>query len=134
MNIVRVRHPDISVYLIPWFVEDGQTAVEVGMELNDRLRQKPDDTCVMLAIDKGYLKGVLVGYIEQDYLFVWQARKSKDMDRPRLIFHCLCEWSKTRGVKKARLVSHDKRIRRLYKRKYGFTHIGDGLMEKEYGK
>ena len=131
MNIIRIKNPEISVHLLPWYIEDNQTPLEIGMELNDRMINKPDDTCVLLAIKNGYLKCVLIGYIENDYLFIWQARKSKDMDRPRLMFRKLCEWGKSKGVEKAQLIASDKRVRRLYKRKYGFTSVGGPVMEKQ---
>ena len=131
MKIIRITNPEISVHLLPWYVEDNKTPLEIGMELNDRMRENPDDTCVLLAVDKGYIKGVLIGYMDSTSLFVWQARKSKDMNRPRLIFQRLCEWGKQKNADKVQLISDDKRVRRLYKRKYGFTHIGEGLMEKE---
>jgi hypothetical protein len=130
MNITRVQNPEISVHLLPWYVEDDKTALEIGMELNDRMTDCPDETCVLVATDKGHLKAVLIGYIENDYLFVWQAKKSKDMNRPHLIFHKMCEWGKSKGVEKARLGTSNKRVRRMYKRKYGFTPIGEALMEK----
>jgi len=134
MKIIRVTNPEISIQLLPWYVEEDRTAMEIGMELNDRMIESPNDTCVLAAIDKGFMKAMIVGFIEEDYLFIWQAKKSKDMDRPRLVFHRLCEWGKQKGISKIKLVSQDKRIRRLYKRKYGFHHIGDGVMEKSYGQ
>jgi hypothetical protein len=133
MKITKITDPDISIHLVPWYVEDDMTRVEVGMELNDRMTNHGDDTCVLVATDKDMIKAMLIGYIEDDYLFCWQARKSKDMRQPRLIFHKLCEWGRTKGMKKMRLMSGDKRIRRMYRRKYGFTSIGGSLMEKHYG-
>ena len=131
MNITRVTNPEVSIHLLPWYVEDDMSALEIGMELNDRMTGYPDETCVLVATDKGCLKAVLIGYIEKDYLFVWQGKKSKDMKQPRLIFHKMCEWGKSKGVERARLGSHDKRVRRMYKRKYGFASVGGVLMEKQ---
>ena len=130
MKILRITNPEISVHLLPWYVEDNKTQLEIGMELNDRMRENPDDTCVLLAIKDGYLKGVLIGYLEDDYLFIWQAKKSKDMDRPRLILHEMCRWAKQNGKKKIVIGSSNKRVRRLYKRKYGFTPSTGIYMER----
>ena len=130
MKILRVLNPEISVQLIPWYVPDDKTPIEIGMELDQRMREDSDNTGVFVAVKNGYLKAMLIGYMEGETLFVWQARKSKDMDRPRLIFHELCRWAKAKGAKKAQLKSSDKRVRRMYKRKYGFTPLGGPLMER----
>jgi hypothetical protein len=128
MKFVRTTDPEISVYLIPWFIG---SPVEIGLELHRRMTQTPDDTCVLLAMKDNYIKALLIGYMEDGDLFVWQAHKSKDMDRPRLMFHELCVWGRSRGAKKARLISPDKRARRMYRKKYGFHNIGETEMERE---
>jgi hypothetical protein len=130
MKITRTTNPDISIHLIPWYVEDDQTALEIGMELNDRMTENPDDTCVLVATDKGYMKAMAVAYIEGDRMIIWQGKKSKDMSNPRLMFHELYKWGRGRGAEKAVLGSPDKRVRRLYKRKYGYKPTTGGWMEK----
>jgi hypothetical protein len=130
MTFTRVTNPDISIYLLPWYVEAEKSRFEIGEELNERMTQNPDDTCVLVASKDGYMKGVIIGYIEDGDLFVWQASKSKDMDKPRLIFKIMCDWARDKGAKKVTIGSPDKRVRRLYKRKYGFTPAEGMYMEK----
>lgn len=130
MKIIRIKNPEISIWLLPWYVEDDKTVLEIGMELNDRMQNEPDNTCVLLAVDKGYLKAVLVGYLDGNKLIIWQGKKSKDMNRMHLLGHKLYKWAREHGATKAVLGSSDKRVRRLYKRKYGYHSIGGPLMEK----
>ena len=63
-------------------------------------------------------------------MYIWQFRKSKDMDKPRQMEHKLYEWAREKGATRAVLGCEDKRIRRLYKRKYGFTPTTGVYMEK----
>jgi len=133
MKIIRVTNPEISIPLLPWFAEaEGELSREECVKgLQILMTEMSEETCVLVATDKQYMKGFVVGYIEKDGgLWIWQAKKSKDMRNFQLLIHKLYTWARTMGAKKATLGSDDKRLRRLYKRKYGYTPIGGNLMEK----
>ena len=106
---------------MPWYIEDDQTPAEIGMRLNDLMRDEPEETYVLLAEDKGYLKAVLIGFLDGENLLVWQFKKSKDMTTPRQMEKKMYDWARKNGAVRIVLGSKDKRLRRLYRRKYGFT-------------
>ena len=130
MKIVQIKNPDASIYLMPWFVEGNQDIVQIGYQLNERMIESPETTYVAVAIDKGYIKAFIAAYIENEEVLIWQFKKSKDMNQPRQMEHKLYEWARPRGATKAVLGVADKRIRRLYRRKYGFTPRSGIYMEK----
>ena len=125
MKYIRVTNPDISLHLMPWYIADDETEIEVGMRLNDRMTDEPDDTYVLLAEDKGYLKAMLIGVLDGENLLVWQFKKTKDMNTPRQMEKKMYDWARKKGAIRIVLGSKDKRLRRLYRRKYGFTQTKD---------
>lgn len=131
MKIVRTKNPDICYYLVPWFITDEKSAYEIGAELYQRMKQQPEDTYVQVGVEGQQIKSILIAYTMPNYVHIWQARKDKDMNRPRLAFHKLCRWAKRQGYDKLRLATPNKRVRRMYKKKYGFVPLGGMEMEKQ---
>ena len=126
--IARLTKPEHSVAVAPAFVGDK---TEILLELYKRMDEKPDDTFVLVDITDNHLKALLVAYATDDCVFIRQAHKSKDMHNPKLMFFKLCEWARKKGYDKLQLGCEDKRIRRMYKKRYGFHSIGGVEMEKK---
>jgi hypothetical protein len=131
MEYKRIKNPDISLHILPFFVEGGdETPVEIGMRLNDLMREDADNTFVLTAVKDEMLMAVLLAYSDDNGITIWQFKKSKDMDRPQQMIHKMYEWARSKGAKEVYLKCHDKRLRRLYRRKYGFSNSTDNLMRK----
>ena len=132
MKIIRVTNPEISIPLLPWFAEaEGELSREECAEaLRILMTEMPDDTCVLVATDKGYMKAMIIGYMEDGNLWSWQGRKSKDFRSYGLLWNKLHQWGRAKGATKSTLGCECKRRRRLYKRKYGYKSIDGKYMEK----
>lgn len=131
MKIVRQTNPEVCFALIPWFVPNqNQNVLEIGAELYQRMIDKPDDTLVLTALNGEYCEGVLISYVDADHVHIFQARKARDFQYPRLMFAKTMEWAKAKGFNKLTLGCEDKRLRRMYKTKYGFVSSGGVYMER----
>jgi len=136
MKILRQTNPNISFALIPWFVPSSeQTILQIGAELYQKMIDIPDDTLVLTAMEGEYCKAIIIAYSEVNeqgkvQVYLWQARKLKDFKYPRLVFAKAVEWAKYKQATRLILGSEDKRVRRMYKRKYGFSPMGGNYMER----
>ena len=61
MKFTRITDPGISIYLLPWFVEaENEMPKEKCAEvLHMLMTETPDDTCVLVVTDKGYMKAMI---------------------------------------------------------------------------
>jgi hypothetical protein len=131
MQYKRIKNPDISLYIVPFFVDGGdETPVEIGMRLNDLMREDADNTFVLCATKDEMLKGVMIAHIEDTELLIWQFKKSKDMDSPQVMVHKAYQWGRSKGATKSIIGCSDKRLRRLYRRKYGYASTSDNQLER----
>jgi len=131
MKILRQTNPDISFALIPWFVPSSkQTVLDIGAELYQRMIDTPDNVVVLTAMEGEYCKAISIAYYEDGKVIYWQARKQRDFQYPRLMVAKIFEWAKTKKVDKVIVGSEDKRLRRMYKTKYGFKPVGGVYMER----
>ena len=129
MKYIRAKHPAICWPLLPWFIEGNQTREEIFLELYARLEQESEDTFVEVALEGDFCKGMLVAYILDEHLWIWQARASQGFKHSRDVFDHAVQWAKERGIKAVRMETYDKRFEKLYKRRYGFHKVGK-VMER----
>lgn len=124
MRFIQAKHPAVCWPLLPWFIEGNQTREEIFMELYGRLEQKPDNTFVEIALEGGICKGILIAYVSDDHVWIWQARAAKDFRQGRKMFDDLISWSRERGIKKLRAgCSKDKNMKHIMRR-FGFEKNG----------
>jgi hypothetical protein len=122
MMFTRLKDPKDSIELIPMFVPVDQTREEIYLELRSRMKYDPDDTYVVVLIDGGKVKGLVVAYTREHDVFAWQVRKDPDVPAKVLdmAFDGLKDWA--RGKKKHRInaVPLPNRPRKLWHRRWGY--------------
>lgn len=107
-----------SMALVPWFVPTNQDPLDMGWKLHERLRENPDDTLCLIAIEKNIIQAILIAYVRKRDIWLWQAHARKGFRYPRLMFNLLKNWSKTRKRKKIRMGIYEKKD--AFQRRWGF--------------
>ena len=95
------------------------------MELYGRLEQDPENTFVHVALDEEICKGVLIAYNSKDSVWIWQARAAKNFKYQKDMFSHLKRWAKNKNKKVMRMETHNEKLEKFYKHRFGFTKIGD---------
>ena len=129
-KIFRAYNPFISLALVPWYVANDQTPFQIGMELNDRMREEPENTFVLIAMNGEKAEAILIAYIETDHVHVWQARKKSGFRYSGDMFAMLCQWAQDNDISILQCAPAGHAQRRLYRRKYGFESIDNKYMRK----
>lgn len=130
MRYLNARNPAICWPLLPWFIEGNQTREEIFMELYGRLENDPDNTFVEIALDDELCKGILIGYISEGHVWIWQARASEDFEHSKKMLNDLMKWAKDKGTKELRARCSKDRNTNLIMRRFGFTKDGNEIVRK----
>jgi len=130
MRLLNTKDPDMSLILIPWFIPSNRTYLETGWSLHERLRETPEDTFCCVAIEKGIIKAVLIAYVDEGHVHIWQARTSVGFKYQNTMLFGLITWSKTKGYSKLTAGVPEKNKRKFYERRYGFKYCGNNRMER----
>lgn len=109
-----------SLSLISWFVPANQEPLAMGWELHERLREKPDDTLCLVAIENSIIQAVLIAYKKKRVVWLWQAHARKGFRFSKLMFGGLVSWAKSKNMKRIKCSVSEERNRKLYELKYGF--------------
>lgn len=113
--------------LIPWYAPGDQAHLEIGLELYERLKEKPDNTFCLVAMENGFCQGILIAYIRKNDIWLWQSRAKSGFKYSKLAMRCLFEWAKWRGYNTIK-TKPNKRSAKLLARKYKFTPSDEGEM------
>ena len=118
-----------SLWLVPWFVPTGQNPIDMGWKLNQRLKDKPDDTLCLVAIEKNIIQAVLIAYVRRRDVWLWQAHGRNGFRFSKLMFNLLKSWTSSRNRKRIRIGVFEKK--EVFQRRWGFKSCrwGKGLME-----
>lgn len=127
LKYIRAKHPAICWPLLPWFVEGDQTREEIFLELYGRLEQDPDDIFVEIALDGDICKGILISYVSDDHIWIWQARTAKDFRQPEKLLDDLISWAKQKKITKLRAGCSNDKSMKLFMRRYGFKKEGSEI-------
>ena len=109
-----------SLALIPWFVPANQEPLNMAWELHERLRENPDDTLCLVAIEKNIIQAVLIAYKKKRIIWLWQAHARQGFKFSKLMFNGLVSWAKGKKISRIKCSVSDEKNRRLYELKYGF--------------
>jgi hypothetical protein len=120
--IIRATDPMVSVYLLPYFMENDMHRIDIGTELFDRMTFKPDETLVLLSLEGINVMFFLVAYKTEDSVFIWQARANGHCEENKQILDAATEWSKSIGVNK--LAFSSPRAKAICRR-WGFVQDGE---------
>ncbi len=115
-----------SLWLLSWFIPREQKPLDMGWFLHEQLREKPDDTFCLVAIERNIIQAILIAYTRKRDVFVWQAHARKGFRFSKLMFSGLIHWTRGRGKKRLKCKVGDKRNRKLYELKYGFKSKRNG--------
>ncbi len=121
--IIQTKWPSISLYLMPYYVPvDKQLRSDIGWELNQRLKDNPDETFLEIAYlpRDSTLQAMLIAYVEEKRVWIWQARSMRGFKYQKVMLGGLIEWARTKGIEQIRCKVSKERNRKLYERKYGF--------------
>jgi hypothetical protein len=126
VTFVNTKDPSVSFRLLPWFVPADQDKVEIGAELEQRLKNSPDDTWVDIATEDGSVCGMVIGFKREEDVYVWQAKILPGFKCGKEMMRRITAWAKESGFSKlaARPLRED-----ALKRRFGFK--GHGLLIKE---
>ena len=119
MRLWRADNPEVAMNLIPWFVPTNQNPIQMGWELHERLKEKPEDTFCLVALKGRIVQAVLIAYKRKRDVWLWQAHARKGFKYSRTIFDGLKYWSKSVGKNRIRMGAV-KRFK-AYQRRWGFT-------------
>ena len=117
-----------SLALIPWFVPTNQNPLDMGWELHERLKENPDDTLCLVAIEKNLIQAILIAYKRKRIIWIWQAHAREKFRFSSLMFNGLVSWAKSRKISKIKCKVSSEKNRKLYGIKYGFKSKRNGVM------
>jgi len=125
MILLNCKEPDISLFLLPWYIPLTQTRLEIGWELHERLRHFPEDTLCGVFYENGIM-GMFVVYCRYDDVFIWQVNAPQNK-YIKFIFDTVIAWAKTKAFNKMRTITSRERpiIRR-----FGFVKQSDELEKR----
>lgn len=130
MRLLNIKDPEFVIKLVPWFVSSSQSRQDIMCELYQRLKDKPDETFVCMAIENNIGQALLVAGCREDNVGIWQARARAGFGYQKLLLYLLSVWAKSKGYTKLTAGVSDKRRQKFFERKYGFKMCGEGMMEK----
>jgi len=139
MRITNCKDPEMVSYLAPWFVPVEKSIVDICIELKDRLENEPEDTLCLVATENEKCHGILVAYMVDDYVWIWQAR-SRDVwsshypkeNHTKDVFGLLIEWAKIKNARDIRMKCPTKKLRKFFNRNYGFDLLEKGEMVYDF--
>jgi len=118
MIIWNCKDESIAMRLIPWFLPANQTPLDMGWELHERLREKPDDTFCLVAIEKNIIQGMAIAYVRKRDVWLWQAHVRKGFKYTKMLFDGLKIWAKSKKRRKIRMGVFEKQD--AFQRRWGF--------------
>jgi hypothetical protein len=121
MRLLNTKEPEISLALVPWFIPDNQDPLDMGWELHERLRTKPDETFCLIAIENNIIQAILIAYTRKRDVWIWQVHARNKFKYGMLMFDGLYRWAIRKKKKKIRGATYNERYNKLFERKYGFT-------------
>lgn len=121
MRIWNCKNYDFaSMALVPWFVPANQEPLAMGWELHERLRENPDDTLCLIAIEKSIIQAILIAYKKKRVVWIWQVHTRKGFRHSKVMFNGLVSWTKSINIKRIKCEVNEEKNRRIYTIKYGF--------------
>ena len=120
MRLWRADNPEVAMNLIPWFVPTNQNPIQMGWELHERLKEKPEDTFCLVALRGRIVQAVLIAYKKGRRVHIWQAHARYAFRYSRIMLDGLIYWAKGKGIKRIKAKVSNEVHRRLYERRYGF--------------
>lgn len=127
MRILNTKNPNDAAKLYPWFVPtDTETRMNIASELFGRLKEKPDDTFVLVAIERNITRCIVVAYVlSKRVVWLWQSSAEPGFKHSRLMMDALKSWARGKGAKKIGIGVADER-KKAFIRRWGFKELRNG--------
>lgn len=127
MRLLKTKNPDDVAKLYPWLIPTGtETRMDIASELYGRLKEKPDDTFVLVAIERGITRCIVVAYMSSKRVcWLWQSQAEPGFEYSRLMMDALKSWARGKGAKKIGIGVPDER-KKAFVRRWGFKKLRNG--------
>lgn len=126
MRLLNTKNPDDIVKLFPWLIPtETETRMDIATELYGMLKEKPDDTFVLVAIERNITRAVVVAHVlSKRVVWIWQSQAEPGFKKSKLMFDAVKSWAKSRGAKKIGIGvnEHEK----AFARRWGFKELRNG--------
>lgn len=129
MKILNEKNPDVAAKLFPWYVPtEGQTRMDIAAQLYHMLEERPDDTLVLVAIERNIARGVVIAHIagkrRKRHAWIWQANSTPGFTQGKMMLEGVKTWAKKKGCKQIRMNNTDESKDKFFNRIYGFERKG----------
>lgn len=127
MRLLKTENPDDVAKLYPWFIPTKtETRMNIASELYGRLKESPDDTFVLVAIERGITRCIVVAYMSSKRVcWLWQSQAEPGFKHSRLMMDALKAWARDKGAKKIGIGVPDER-KKAFVRRWGFKELRNG--------
>jgi len=128
MRILNTKNPNDVVKIYPWFIPaEKLTRMDIAAQLYDRLETRPEDTLVLVAIERNITRSILVAHVsdkKKKRVWLWQANSEPGFKYSKLMFDALKSWMIGRGAKE--IWTGTDRNARVLSRRWGFEPLRNG--------
>lgn len=111
-----------AICLIPWLIPTESIDVMVE-KLRTRLRGRLSFCAI--ALDNDVIQAVLIAYITDGHVWLWQAHARKGFKYSRTMMDGLKHWTRFKGLREIRMGTDKKK--RAFQRRWGFIPDGDEM-------
>jgi len=120
----------MSLLLLPWYVpNDKQNIFEIGWELHQKLKERPEETFCVIAVENNVCQALLIAERRDAHIFIWQARARAGFKYSKLLFNGLIAWTKRKGFNQLKFGTAQKK-ERFFQKRYGFVPCGNSEMTR----
>ena len=127
MRLLNTKEPDDVAKIYPWLIPTKtESRMDIASELFGRLKEKPADTFVLVAIEKNITRCVVIAYVSSKrVVWLWQSQAEPGFKHSRLMMDALKSWARGKGAKKIGIGVPDER-KRAFVRRWGFKELRNG--------
>lgn len=130
MRLLNTKNPENVTRIYPWLIPtETKTRMDIAAEIYGRLKEKPDDTFVLIAIENNITRAVMIAYVSEcrkRCVWLWQSQSKPGFRYGRLMFDALKSWSRSKRAKEIRMRTN--RDKEAIQRKWGFESLKNGDM------
>lgn len=130
MRLLSTKNPQDIAKIYPWLIPTkNETRMNIASELFGRLKERPDDTFVLVAIENNITRCIVVAYMSSKRVcWLWQSQAQPGFKHSRLMMDALKSWARGRGAKKIGISVSKTGKKRAFKRRWGFKELRNGEM------
>lgn len=131
MRLLNSKNPKDVAKIFPWFITtESQGRMDIATELYYRLKENPQSTLLLVAIERNITRGVLIAHVSdkrKKHIWLWQCRFEPGFRHSRTMLEALKSWARGRGAKEIRMGPNGHK--KAYQRRWGFELMRNGDMK-----